>query len=115
MTETDSETSESLHKSVSEVAAAGLLAREVVKRRTFGIIAHPDAGKTTLTEKILLYAGRVEEAGAVRGRKSQRAVRSDWMKLEQERGVSVTATCLSFDFEGYRLNLLDTPGHQDFS
>ncbi|MDG2391370.1 MAG: peptide chain release factor 3 [Planctomycetaceae bacterium] len=91
------------------------LTQEVSKRRTFGIIAHPDAGKTTLTEKILLYAGCVDEAGAVRGKKSQRAARSDWMKMEQERGVSVTATCLSFDFQGYRLNLLDTPGHQDFS
>jgi peptide chain release factor 3 len=112
MTET---ASDSLTSSNQPATAAGPLAREVARRRTFGIIAHPDAGKTTLTEKILLYAGRVEEAGAVRGRKSQRAVRSDWMKLEQERGVSVTATCLSFDFEGYRLNLLDTPGHQDFS
>lgn len=91
------------------------LTQEVSKRRTFGIIAHPDAGKTTLTEKILLYAGCVDEAGAVRGKKTQRAARSDWMKMEQERGVSVTATCLSFDFHGYRLNLLDTPGHQDFS
>lgn len=89
--------------------------QEVARRRTFGIIAHPDAGKTTLTEKILLYSGCIEEAGAVRGRKSQRAARSDWMKMEQERGISVTATCLSFDYQGCRLNLLDTPGHQDFS
>ncbi|WP_437203946.1 peptide chain release factor 3 [Planctomicrobium sp. SH664] len=89
--------------------------QEIARRRTFGIIAHPDAGKTTLTEKILLYSGRIEEAGAVRGRKSQRAARSDWMKMEQERGISVTATCLCFDYEGFRLNLLDTPGHQDFS
>lgn len=90
-------------------------AREIQRRRTFGIIAHPDAGKTTLTEKILLYSGRIEEAGAVRGRKTQRTARSDWMKMEQERGISVTATSLSFDYEGFRLNLLDTPGHQDFS
>jgi len=88
---------------------------EIARRRTFGIIAHPDAGKTTLTEKILLYSGCIEEAGAVRGRKSQRAARSDWMKMEQQRGISVTATCLCFDYSGYRLNLLDTPGHQDFS
>ncbi|SFH60330.1 peptide chain release factor 3 [Planctomicrobium piriforme] len=88
---------------------------EIARRRSFGIIAHPDAGKTTLTEKILLYSGRIEEAGAVRGRKTQRAARSDWMKMEQERGISVTATCLCFDYDGYRLNLLDTPGHQDFS
>ncbi len=89
--------------------------QEVMRRRSFGIIAHPDAGKTTLTEKILLYSGCIEEAGAVRGRKSQRAARSDWMKMEQQRGISVTATCLCFDYQGYRLNLLDTPGHQDFS
>jgi peptide chain release factor 3 len=91
------------------------LAREVARRRTFAIIAHPDAGKTTLTEKLLLYSGRINEAGAVRGRKTQRAARSDWMKMEQERGVSVTSTCLAFDYQGFRINLLDTPGHQDFS
>lgn len=89
--------------------------KEIARRRTFGIIAHPDAGKTTLTEKILLYSGCVAEAGAVRGRKTQRSARSDWMAMEQQRGVSVTATCLSFDYQGFRLNLLDTPGHQDFS
>lgn len=91
------------------------LRKEIARRRTFGIIAHPDAGKTTLTEKILLYAGQINEAGAVRGRKTQRSARSDWMKMEQQRGISITATCLCFDYEGYRFNLLDTPGHQDFS
>ena len=88
---------------------------EVRKRRTFAIISHPDAGKTTLTEKLLLYAGRIDEAGAVRGRKSQRAVTSDWMELERERGISVSSTVLSFAYQGYQINLLDTPGHQDFS
>ncbi len=98
----------------SDSARSGFL-KEIARRRTFGIIAHPDAGKTTLTEKILLYSGCIEEAGAVRGRKSQRAARSDWMKMEQQRGISVTATCLCFEYAGFRLNLLDTPGHQDFS
>jgi peptide chain release factor 3 len=89
--------------------------REIEKRRTFAIISHPDAGKTTLTEKLLLYSGRVMEAGAVRGRKSQRAVTSDWMQMERERGISITSTVLTFDYQGFQLNLLDTPGHQDFS
>lgn len=85
------------------------------RRRTFAIISHPDAGKTTLTEKLLLYGGCVDVAGAVRGRKSQRAVTSDWMELERQRGISVSSTVLSFEYEGRRINLLDTPGHQDFS
>lgn len=89
--------------------------REVQRRRTFAIISHPDAGKTTLTEKLLLYSGCVAEAGAVRGRKSQRAVTSDWMAIERERGISITSTVLSFEYEGFLLNLLDTPGHEDFS
>ena len=92
-----------------------LLRAEVNRRRTFAIISHPDAGKTTLTEKFLLYAGQVSEAGAVRGRKTQRAVTSDWMQIERERGISVTSTVLSFDYNGCQLNLLDTPGHNDFS
>ncbi|HQZ71540.1 MAG TPA: peptide chain release factor 3 [Anaerolineae bacterium] len=91
------------------------LAREVARRRTFAIISHPDAGKTTLTEKLLLYAGSIEEAGAVRARRSQRQVVSDWMAIEQERGISVTSTVLQFEHEGCMFNLLDTPGHQDFS
>lgn len=89
--------------------------REVKRRRTFAIISHPDAGKTTLTEKLLLYGGMLEVAGAIRGRKSQRAVTSDWMELERQRGISVSSTVLTFDFEGCRVNLLDTPGHHDFS
>lgn len=91
------------------------LHQEVARRRTFAIISHPDAGKTTLTEKLLLYAGAVELAGSVRGRKSQRHATSDWMEMEQARGISITSTSLQFDYQGYRLNLLDTPGHQDFS
>ena len=91
------------------------LISETARRRTFAIISHPDAGKTTLTEKLLLYAGQIDVAGAVRGRKTQRAVTSDWMALERERGISVSATALSFEYRAHRLNLLDTPGHQDFS
>ncbi len=89
--------------------------RQAARRRTFAIISHPDAGKTTLTEKLLLYGGQVDVAGSVRGRKTQRAATSDWMELEKQRGISVTSTALSFDYEGYRVNLLDTPGHHDFS
>jgi len=92
-----------------------LVQKETLRRRTFAIISHPDAGKTTLTEKLLLYGGRIDIAGAVRGRKTQRAATSDWMELERQRGISVTSTVLSFDYEGIRLNLLDTPGHHDFS
>ncbi|HEX9163194.1 MAG TPA: peptide chain release factor 3 [Thermoanaerobaculia bacterium] len=91
------------------------LSREVARRRTFAIISHPDAGKTTLTEKLLLYGGAIEVAGAVRSRKSQRATTSDWMAIEQSRGISITSTVLQFEYGGYCLNLLDTPGHQDFS
>lgn len=88
---------------------------EVVRRRTFAIISHPDAGKTTLTEKLLLFGGCLEIAGAVRGKKSQRGATSDWMELERQRGISVSSTVLSFEFEGHQINLLDTPGHHDFS
>jgi peptide chain release factor 3 len=88
---------------------------EVRRRRTFAIISHPDAGKTTLTEKLLLYAGCLDVAGMVRGRRNQRAVTSDWMALERQRGISITSTALSVDYQGVRVNLLDTPGHEDFS
>ena len=87
---------------------------EVEHRRTFAIISHPDAGKTTLTEKLLLYGGAIHIAGQVSARKRQRAVTSDWMALERERGISITSTVLQFPYRDYTVNLLDTPGHQDF-
>ncbi len=96
-------------------ASAAELRAEVERRRTFAIISHPDAGKTTLTEKFLLYGGAVEEAGSVRARKNARAATSDWMAMEQQRGISITSTALQFDAFDCRFNLLDTPGHQDFS
>lgn len=88
---------------------------DIQKRRTFAIISHPDAGKTTLTEKLLLFGGAIREAGAVKARRAQQHARSDWMEIERQRGISVTSTVLQFDYQGYRVNLLDTPGHQDFS
>jgi len=88
---------------------------EISRRRTFAIISHPDAGKTTLTEKFLLYGGAVHLAGSVTARKTQRATTSDWMELERQRGISVSSTVLQFDYRGYCVNLLDTPGHKDFS
>src|SRR6185295_6981150 len=88
---------------------------EIKRRRTFAIISHPDAGKTTLTEKLLLYGGAVQLAGSVTARKHQRATTSDWMELEKKRGISISSTVLQFDYSGYRVNLLDTPGHKDFS
>ncbi|MEW6510312.1 MAG: peptide chain release factor 3 [Bacteroidota bacterium] len=88
---------------------------EILRRRTFAIISHPDAGKTTLTEKFLLYGGAVQLAGSVTARKNQRQSTSDWMELERKRGISISSTVLQFDYNGFRINLLDTPGHQDFS
>jgi peptide chain release factor 3 len=91
------------------------IAKESARRRTFGIISHPDAGKTTLTEKLLLYSGAIHLAGSVKSRKASRHAVSDWMKLEQERGISITSSVLQFEYQNAALNLLDTPGHADFS
>ncbi|TCO79216.1 peptide chain release factor 3 [Marinisporobacter balticus] len=88
---------------------------QVRKRRTFAIISHPDAGKTTLTEKLLLYGGAIRSAGAVKSRRSQKYAVSDWMEIEKQRGISVTSSVLQFDYNGFCINILDTPGHQDFS
>ena len=92
-----------------------IIEEEIKRRRSFAIISHPDAGKTTLTEKFLLYGGAVRLAGSVTARKNQCQSTSDWMELERKRGISISATVLQFDYDGYRINLLDTPGHQDFS
>ncbi len=91
------------------------LAEEIQRRRTFAIISHPDAGKTTLTEKLLLYGGAIDRAGSVKAREGGGAAHSDWMAIEQERGISVTSAAMQFEYRGYAINLLDTPGHQDFS
>ena len=92
-----------------------LIAREVARRRTFGIISHPDAGKTTLTEKLLLFSGAIQLAGTVKGRKSGRHATSDWMDIEKQRGISVASSVMQFEYRDHVVNLLDTPGHQDFS
>ncbi|MBB4636154.1 peptide chain release factor 3 [Longimicrobium terrae] len=94
---------------------SGTLSEEVRRRRTFAIISHPDAGKTTLTEKLLLYGGAIHLAGSVKARRAARHATSDWMQMEQERGISVTSSVLQFEYLGKSINLLDTPGHQDFS
>ena len=89
--------------------------KEIERRRTFAIISHPDAGKTTLTEKLLLYGGAIQLAGSVKGKATARHAVSDWMELEKQRGISITSSVMQFEYEGYCINILDTPGHQDFS
>jgi peptide chain release factor 3 len=96
-------------------AAASPLSAEVARRRTFAIISHPDAGKTTLTEKLLLFGGAINLAGQVKAKRDRRSTRSDWMKIERERGISVVTSVMTFEYEGIVFNLLDTPGHEDFS
>ena len=91
------------------------LSDEISSRRTFAIISHPDAGKTTLTEKLLLYTGSIQTAGSVKGKSSAKHAVSDWMDIEKERGISVTSSVLQFTYNGACVNILDTPGHQDFS
>ncbi|QPC46119.1 peptide chain release factor 3 [Mangrovibacillus cuniculi] len=91
------------------------LKKEVQSRKTFAIISHPDAGKTTLTEQLLLFGGAIRAAGTVKGKKSGKFATSDWMEIEKQRGISVTSSVMQFDYDGYRVNILDTPGHQDFS
>src|SRR5262245_19171264 len=102
-------------KFMQEKAEIANVAAEVSRRRTFAIISHPDAGKTTLTEKLLLYSGMIRTAGMVRGRKGAKAASSDWMGMEQERGISITASAMQFHYKNALINVLDTPGHQDFS
>ena len=91
------------------------LKEEISRRRTFAIISHPDAGKTTLTEKLLLYGGAIQTAGSVKGKQSAKHAVSDWMDIEKQRGISVTSSVLQFNYQGKCINILDTPGHQDFS
>ena len=97
------------------MSKANKIAKEVSRRRTFAIISHPDAGKTTITEKLLLYGGAIHLAGSVKSRKSNRHATSDWMEIEKQRGISVSSSVLQFDYDGFCVNILDTPGHQDFS
>ncbi len=107
---------QSLNPPVSaDIAAASPLAAEVARRRTFAIISHPDAGKTTLTEKLLLFGGAINLAGQVKAKRDRRTTRSDWMKIERERGISVVTSVMTFEYAGIVFNLLDTPGHEDFS
>ena len=88
---------------------------EIAARRTFAIISHPDAGKTTITEKLLYFGGAIRDAGTVKGRKTGKFATSDWMEIEKQRGISVTSSVMQFDYDGKRVNILDTPGHEDFS
>ena len=89
--------------------------QEILRRRTFAIISHPDAGKTTLTEKLLLYGGAIHVAGAVKSNKIRKTATSDWMEIEKQRGISVATSVMGFDYNNYHINILDTPGHQDFA
>ena len=88
---------------------------QVRRRRTFAIISHPDAGKTTITEQLLYFGGEIREAGTVKGKKTGTFAKSDWMDIEKQRGISVTSSVMQFDYDGKRVNILDTPGHEDFS
>ena len=88
---------------------------EIERRRTFAIISHPDAGKTTLTEKFLLFGGQIQVAGAVKSNKIKKTATSDWMEIEKQRGISVSTSVMEFDYNNYKINILDTPGHQDFA
>ncbi|CAN5759044.1 peptide chain release factor 3 [soil metagenome] len=105
----------SLEPTLPKAVSSELIDREVARRRTFGIISHPDAGKTTLTEKLLMFSGAIQLAGTVKARKSGRHATSDWMEIEKQRGISVASSVMQFDYLGHVVNLLDTPGHQDFS
>ena len=109
--------SDDLEQITTEPAAVprDKIAREVARRRTFGIISHPDAGKTTLTEKLLLFSGAIQMAGAVKARKSGRHATSDFLEIEKQRGISVTTSVMNFNYNGVKINLLDTPGHKDFA
>ena len=97
----------------AESPARSPLAAEVSRRRTFAIISHPDAGKTTLTEKLLLFGGAINLAGQVKAKGERRNTRSDWMKIERERGISVVTSVMTFEYDGNVFNILDTPGHED--
>ena len=97
------------------VSSVAELEREVARRRTFAIISHPDAGKTTLTEKLLLFGGAIQLAGEVKAKKDRMNTRSDWMKIERERGISVVTSVMTFEYGDHVFNLLDTPGHEDFA
>jgi peptide chain release factor 3 len=112
-TDTASSTPETVEAGAGKPAVQ--VGREVARRRTFGIISHPDAGKTTLTEKLLLFSGAIQLAGTVKARKSGRHATSDWMEIEKQRGISVASSVMQFEFRDHVINLLDTPGHQDFS
>ena len=106
---------ETASSSESRANLSRKIAKEVARRRTFGIISHPDAGKTTLTEKLLLFSGAIQMAGTVKARKSARHATSDWMEIEKQRGISVASSVMQFEYRDHIVNLLDTPGHQDFS